>query len=296
MCLSLAGVLVAMLPAQSGSIGELSRAEFLSLLSRMGYTVSDSKDRALARLSDGSTSFTILFGYGSREGSKENHVGVALGRVEFDVSRALEGDHFREWKYRDRAHRMTLRSFLGGRVVLEAGLAYPEYTRDAVKANFEKFFDAVRELKRLLGPFRGKQSDSLYQLGKAPLDLNARLEEVNPEDFDYLRQKLGWGDRATGAVIRGWITGAEPLGVPLLFSGMAGSKPGFFMTRMCRPDAKRLEKLSKDSATIKWAEVTIQEGFVHIQSWVDTSGGMSVRGLRDRVLDFARRVKELDLV
>jgi hypothetical protein len=289
-------LLVAALVCAPAQIGEQSKVGFLVLLTEMGYQTFNLKDPYLAKLSDASTSIHVSVSFASHGKSTEAFVGSASGRVEFDLPRALPKKGLLDWQAREKLERVKVHSFLGGRVVLEGHLASPADSLEEVKANVERLLEACRKLRREVAALGGKQSDSVYQMGKAQLNLNDKLEDVDPEDLDYLREKLNWGSKQTPGGGKGWSTGAEPLGMPMIFSGMKAWKPGFFLTCMGHADEKKLQRWGATvGASIKWAQVTVQAGSFHIQKWVDTKGGLTVRQIRDEILDFARRVKALGL-
>ncbi len=280
---------------QVAQVGELSKDGFLALLSTMGYTTSNLKDPYRGTLTDGVTQVGIVVSFHSHKSGEEPFVGRATGRVEFDLPRFLEKKKLRDWLIREKFEDIKGHSYLGGRVVLEVQLATPTTATDEVKVKVTRIVEACRRLKRELGPLGGKQTDVFYQPGKAPLDLNAKLEEVEQEDLDYLRGPLKWGEHAFSGGGKGWITGAEPLGVQVLFNGMHGFRLGFSMISMGRPERKKLDRFLKGSGTIKWAEVSVQQEYVSISRWLDTSRGMTVRQIRDEVEAFASQVKALDL-
>ena len=95
---------------------------------------------------------------------------------------------------------------------------------------------------------------------------------------------------------KGWSTGAQPLGIPIVFSGMYGSMPGFYVTCMAHTDPEKYKRFNVKTETLTWASVGVGPREVYIQKWLDTSGGKSVREIRDQILDFAKRIKNLDVL
>jgi hypothetical protein len=272
---------------QSQEVGDLTQAQFGELLTSLGYELPLTKEQYIIKVRQGKTTFSVTFGIG-----EESIVHVATARAEFDVDKTLPLNHLREWAEQNS---VKAYSFLGGRIALTAHLCYTTTTRDQLKKNIDGFFKACNSLVTELKPFKVKSSEQINQIGRAPLDLSAKVEHLNPQDFDYLASKLKWGGPAPVAAMRGWITSAHPLGVPIAFSGMEGSKPGFDLTFMRRLEGKQLEDWRKREKPIDWATATEQDGFLYIQLHIDTTAGITVRELRDKILDFTSKVKSLGI-
>lgn len=284
-----------LLQQQAEPIGELSKLNFLRRIAAMSYRVVNLKNPHLATVTDGETTIHVVMSFHSHGVEGEPFVGMATGRVEFDLPRYYPKEHLRDWKAREKLDRMTAASFLGGRVILENTVARTESSQQDMKANIQALFSACRNLKHMLQPRGAKLSDQVYQMGKVPLNLQDRLLSIDPEDIAYLRKKLKWGNELGAGSSNGWCIGAEPLGVPVYFNAAAGGFGGCSLSSMVRPDPGKLKRFKPIADRIEWAQVLVQDGFVHLQTTLDLSRGKTVQEVRSEVLDFAARVKSLNL-
>ncbi len=292
---SLSAAIFALLQLQSEPIGELAKDEFCNLLSGFGYKASLSNDQKSLSLSDGSQSLEVWLGMHGGGEIREIFVGSASCRIEFDLPRTLENKKLVDWQVREKLTKFRMHSFLGGRVILESHVFHYSNKLVEIRANLKALFDASRKLKHEIARLGGKPSESLNQIGKAPLDLYAKLELIEQEDLDYLRVQLGWGKRIAHDIMRGWCTGAKLMGLPIYFTGMIGPRAGFFVACLGSPDANKLERWERTATPAAREGVTVQDGRVHIQNWIDTTGGLFVRDVVAKILEFTRRVKAMDL-
>ncbi len=297
MLYALAGLALGFAPSPALQIGEVSKTEFLNLLSRIGYETED-LGQYYAKVRDGSTSFHIVVAFHANRSGGPSFVGSATARAEFGLPSFLGKKQLAEWQAQSQLESVSIHSFLDGRVVIVGHLSGKETTIEELQNNVGRMLNATRNLEQFLAPLGGKPTGTIHEVGKAKLDLNAKLEFADEEDFVYLRQQFGWLEPETGSpygVIRGWLVVASVSDIPVLFSGFGASAPRFTLTCMTNVDPPREERLRKTFEAVTWADASVQEGRIYIQKWVDTGDGITVREVRDLTIDFATRVKGLRL-
>lgn len=285
------------LSAQSEPIGELSKEAFLNAVADLGYTTSNLGDSYEAALTSGSTSIPLTVSFYSHGTGKPRFVGQAMGTVMFELPRTRQKKYMQEWLANQKLPGLSVHSFLGGKVALQGPvMASTKDPSEKVKQNIERLLEGTRRLKRELVPMGGRESADRTPIGKATIDLNLELDVVEPEDLDNMREQWKWGKQVLPGGGKGWATGAEPLGVPIVFTGMDGSKPGFFLICVARTDPEKYKRFKVKTETLTWASVGVGPREVHIQKWIDTRDGKTVREVRDQILAFAKHVKDLDVL
>lgn len=277
-------------------IGELDTPAFIKELNSAGFQAKAIKQFE-GTIADKTTKASLTFALGAKKTGGMS-VATATGRAEFDLPRSLPANILQDWKAKSKFPNAKVKSFLGGRVVLERLLSYSNNTKQELKDNATDFLKAVESLKSELKHFGGSQAGRLYEVGKAPLNLDEKIQFVHKEDIVYMRTKLGWEDAPNHGEIRGWTEGAKLLGVSVFISGM--DEP-FDFPRTCYISSyagvkgKKLEEIQKAAPDIKWASVYVQEGQVYITTPLNTAGAKSVREIKAQIEDFAQKVKALDL-
>lgn len=135
------------------------------------------------------------------------------------------------------------------------------------------------------------------KLEKSPQDLSMdqRFFEIDDRVPDRFRVQFKWGRLIMPGGGKGWMTGAEPLGVKIYFSSIAGSRPGFLLTHISSTNPDKLSRWSAEHFQLTWARTHFDHRFVHIQRWFDMAGGKTVQQIHDEVVTFAKRIKALDL-
>jgi len=268
-------------------MGKISRSDMIAVFSDLGYKTGKLQNSGVELLTDGRSTVMLLL---QMHGSPTLHVGQALGRIEFDAPKFVEKERLKAWLAKQKLPGVEVQSYLGGRIVLQSYLALRTDTKAEVDRKTKDLFKAVVALKRDLPEVR--PSFKPYELGSGPLDLNAKLELVEPQDLDYLRGPLKWGRLVTPGGGKGWGTGAEPKGVPMFSSSALG--PGaFLLSFQGKADPKVLSRIQLENIT--WAQVVIQDGAIYISALVDTKGGKTVRAIAAEVETFANRIKGLGL-
>lgn len=273
---------------QGDLVGQLSPEEFVAGVNRTGFAARMQKHLE-AMVSDRGEKLTLNMWLAGRP-SGDSYVGGVSFRVDFDLPKSLPKETIKNWQKANGFESYRIHSFLGGKVVLEGSLVYPKTTWDDVRKTLSGAFGVTRSLTLHLQGFGGKRAKQNGEIGTAPLEPEFVLTDVEPEDLDYLRVKLDWGETARPGGGKFWMTGAHPLGQQIIFS--KSPRPGFEMTRMGTDPAiaKRLEPLQPSLNGLK---VLVQENSYWIQSEVDVSGGMTVASIKQKVEEFARKVKEL---
>lgn len=288
--------LLTCLLATQTPLGELDTPDFIKEVNAAGFKAAVVKQFE-GTVADKTTKASLTFALGAKK-TGGMYVATATGRAEFDLPRSLPANILTDWKAKSNFPNAKVKSFLGGRVVLERLLSYSNNTKQELKDNTTDFLKSVESLKAELKHFGGSQANKLYEIGKAPLNLDEKIQFVHREDIVYLRTKLGWEDAPNHGGIRGWTEGAKPFGVSVYISGL--DEP-FDFPRTCYISSyaavkgKKLEEIQKSAPDIKWASVIIQEGQVYINAPLNTVGAKSVREIKAQIEDFAQKVKALNL-
>lgn len=290
-----ASLLLLTLHAQADGIGELSKEQFLQLIGRVGYGAAPAASPYQATFTDGRTRAFLELGYYGHGHGAPPYVGSAVARQEFDLPHSLGKSWIENWRKSENLERFAAHSFLGGRVALQTQIMWPGDSLDEVISNSTRFFAACQALKLKLATIGGKPSPSIRQVGSAPLEPQFKLDFVEREDMDYLRIQLKWGNQVLPGGGNGWMTGAEPLGVPIIFGGINGWK-GLVLTCMARPDPEKAARYLAHPSPIDWAEGGVALESIYIQKTLKLENGITVADLRDTVLDFARRINRLDVL
>lgn len=289
---TIAAFLLLASPVQDEPIGELSEAAFLQELTVLGYSIGQSKEPPMLKLRGGSTEVHLAVSLRRNE-SGFSFVDMATGSLYFDLPRTLGKRQLKDWAENEKLGYITVTSYLGGKVAISGRFGSPKETPMKLKSLIERFLSACRKLTIEINRLGGKVTDETSLIGHAPVELDFKLDWVDAEDLDYMRMRFGWGEwiSASGS---GWITGAKPLGIPVVFNGMWGA-PGLSLTCLQKPDPIKAERFVRNPIPIDWAEATVTNDSVYIQRRLDLKDGITVRKLRDEILDFASRVKALDL-
>lgn len=287
-------ILLTCLLATQTQLGELDTPAFIKEMNSAGFKAAAVKQFE-GTVADQTTKASLTFGLGAKK-TGGMYVAVAMGRAEFELPRTLPASILPDWKAKSKFKNAKVKSFLGGRVVLEQHLSYATNTKQELKQNTTDFLKAVESLKAELKPLGGVQSDKLYQIGKAPLNLDDKIQFVYKEDIVYLRTKLGWEDVPNHGGIRGWTEGAKVLGVSVFISGM--DQPyefpsNSYISSFASVKGKKLEEIQKSAPDIKWASVIVQEGQVYVNAPLKTAGAKSVREIKAQIEAFAQNVKNL---
>lgn len=293
--MSLAILLCAGLLQGQTPLGELETPAFIKVVNAAGFKAAVIKQFE-GTVADKTTKASLTFALGAKR-SGGMYVAAANGRAEFDLPKTLNPEVLRAWKNKAGFKNANVKSFLGGRVVLEQLLAYSNNSKEELKQNTTDFLKAVDSLTSELKPMGGRQAVKLYEIGKAPLNLDDKLQFVHKEDIVYLRTKLGWEDVPNHGGIRGWTEGAKLLGVSVFVSGMDQPNEvprNCYMSSFAPVKGKKLEEIQKAAPDIKWASVMVQDGQVYINAPLNTAGGKSVREIKAQIEEFAQMVKSLN--
>ncbi len=269
-------------------------SSFQQLTRDLGFDTSPGSDPYTLTLSNGKTVVKVRVGFFAHGSGQTPYVGIATGFAEYSLPKAWPKQNANAWLKSEDIQAVNINTYLGGKVVLQAHVGNPKSTRSEVRQNLRLLFHASQRFHHLATVAGGKSVDFSFEPGQAPLDLNYMLEAVDAEDLDYLRVQLKWGNQVIPGGGRGWMTGAEPEGVPVYFSGMPNSQAGFFLTSMGQVNQERLDRANLQAIT--WATVLSFQKSIHIQKFVDTAGGKTVKDIRDEILSFSRSVKALNLL
>ncbi|MFI5386171.1 MAG: hypothetical protein ACHQ50_08630 [Fimbriimonadales bacterium] len=288
-------LLLLALPVQGAEIGEVSKEQFLRIINRVGYGAAPVASPYQATVTDGRTRATLELGLYAHSRGAPPYVGSAVARLEFDLPRSQGKAWIENWRKSEGLDGFQVHSFLGGRIAIQTQIMQAADSLDTLVAHSSRFFEACRTLGRMLAAVGGKPSDQIHHIGLAPLEPGFKLDFVESEDIDYLRITLKWGKQVLPGGGSGWYNGAEPLGVPVIVGGMNTWK-GLNLTCMTWTDPERAKRYLAHPSPIDWAKggVTLQS--VYIQKWLKLDNGITVADLRDTILDFARHVKELDVL
>jgi hypothetical protein len=284
------------LPAQDKPLGEISKEQFLQEIRALGYVVlEEGKESPL--IVEGSTRAHIGIGFGRSGRDGPRFVNNANGRLEFDLPRSLPKKALQDWrKAQGLSERVSTGSFLGGRLFVDGQVMRRETTRSELKRNIRELFESCSKVAKLAASRGGRASPTVHQLGTCLYEPGFKLDWIEREDMDYMREKLKW-EHTSAMVIRGWVTGGVVLGVPIVFTGFQQS-PWIALTFMPqKPDLEKLKRLLQNSTKIDWADYhEITEKAVYIQKRLNFPEGVTVRELENHILDFARKIKALDLI
>lgn len=276
----------------TGQIGEISKEAFLSLVSSFGYHAANLPQYG-AKIGEGQNVLDAFVGFGRNSDTGEVIILTANARADFDLPRTLPKKALRSWQEKNRLTGVSMRTFLGGKIVLDKSLFYTSSTKEEVKSSIQQSFEAFRALSREVERLGGARSTEIGLPGRAPLNLDDKLDDVDPEDLDYLREQMHW-DLAVAGGGHGWITGAKIQGISIFFNGMLGLKPGFFLVWGSGANPKTFQTWSTIAPSVKWANVYAGANFVSARVWLDTSGGMTVRQILERVLEFASNIRSVE--
>lgn len=277
-----------LLPAlQDDPIGEVPRPIFLAELSRFGYTAFGGKSPYEAILTSGADSVTITFSNGAAP-----LLHVAGLRADFDLPRYAEKARLRKWLDEQKLPGLKVFSYLGGKVVLTGQLADTKLSWDGVRANAERYFDGYRRLRQELSAMKGMQARRIGEMGKAPVDLSDRFDQIDEEDVKYLCAKLEWEAPPPPFVGggHGWYVAAAPLGVPVIFNGMF-SWHMLSLGAIAPHDPRKLDAWRRTAP--KNFEVQVYDERVRVRATLDVSSGITVGKFVQWVEQFARAVKPL---
>ena len=281
-------------PAQGSPLGQISKEQLFQEIRAMGFVVLEERDSTL--LVDGKTRVHLGAGMHLADNGAP-FVGGATGRLEFDLPKSFPKKELQEWmKRQDIGKSVTSGSFLGGRVYVQGWLFTEKTTRPELKVNIRELIDACRKVTQLVESGGGKASATIHALGTSPYEPDFKLDWIEQEDMDYMRDKLEWG-HTSGTVIRGWVTGGVVNGVPVVFTG-GFEAPLLFLTYMpAEPNPAKLARYLSNPANLDWADYQdITEKSVYIQKRLDFPNGITVRGLENHIVDFAKKVRALDLI
>jgi hypothetical protein len=282
------------LQSQSPPIGELSKQEFLDILTGLGYKVTASTTNPHeATITHGNKTILLFLGY-SGSVAHQPIVATATYRLEYHVTRNVPKKWLSDWAT-TREFEGRVDSYLGGRVLIHGLLADTKTPYGQIPVTIRRLLKDGQVLEQELARFGARPATAKLQIPMAPLDLNFKLDWADPEDLDYLREELGWGKQVLPGGGRGWATGAEPLGIPIVFGGMS-RVPFIFLTCMGKADPAKVDRYLKGNPRpITWAEASITRESVYIETRLDISKGITVRDLSNQILAFARNVKALDI-
>jgi hypothetical protein len=284
------------LPTQDKPLGEISQEEFYQEIRALGYVLIEEEKSAL--LVEGSIRVHVGTTFGAKLPDGSLYVLNGVGRLEFDLPRSIPKREFQDWcKAQSVSERVTTGSFLGGRVFVENWIMSRETTRPELKRNIRELLDACAKVTKLVETRGGKPATSIHSVGSARYEPDFRLDWIDPQDLDFMREKLKWGRKTMPGGFRFWCTGAEPLGIPVWYSGGPQPHPGVFMTSSTRePKPSGWKRYIENPIEPDWATVFIvKKDFVHIEKRHSFPGGLTARELENHILDFARKVKALDL-
>ncbi|HMS54155.1 MAG TPA: hypothetical protein PKA27_02025 [Fimbriimonadaceae bacterium] len=273
-------------------IGDVTKAEFLNLVRSAGFQVTDSTWQHGASISDGKASAQLRIWYFENAGGL-TAVRDVSGTNEFELPKTLSQEDLAKWQKSSNLESLGLRTYLGGRVVVQAYLATQNTSRASLKRVIGDYLAGVKLVGDFVATRGGKPATTEGTIGSAPLNLNDRLTVVDSRDFDYLRVTLKWGEAVDAGGGKGWMTGGQPFGVPVIFNGFIG-RTGFDLIWMgqVKDEAKRerIRELTKD-----WHYSLIQDPFVNLSERVETDKGITVGQIIDKVEKFARKIKDLGL-
>lgn len=273
-------------------IGDVTKAKFLNLVRSAGFQVTDSTWQHGASISDGKASAQLRIWY------FENADGLTAirdvsGTTEFELPRTLSQKDLAKWQKSSKLESLDIRTYLGGRVVVQAYLATQNTSRASLKRVIGDYLAGVRLVGEFVTKRGGKPANKEGAIGNAPLNLNDRITVVDSRDFDFLRVALKWGEPVSPGGGKGWMTGGHPLGVPVIFNGFVG-RTGFNLIWMgqVKDEAKRerIRELTKD-----WPDSQILDPYVNLVERVETDKGITVSQIIEKVEKFARKIKELGL-
>jgi hypothetical protein len=282
-------------PAQDKPLGEISKEQLFQEIRAMGFVLVEEEQSTVLIEGVHRVQVGVSLGRSKQDGSLiANSAG---GRVEFDLPKSFPKKEFQDWcKAQGFSERVTTGSFLGGRIFVSSRFMWSETTRPELRRNIRELLDACSTVAKMVEKRGGKVSATIHALGTSPYEPDFKLDWIEQEDMDYMREKLKWG-HTSGVVMRGWVTGGVVLGVPIVFTG-GFNAPGIDLTFMPHePSPSKLARFLKNPVNLDWAEYhEITEKSVYIQKRLGFPDGVTVRGLEKHILDFAKKVKALDLL
>ena len=281
-------------PAQDSPLAQISKEQLYQEIRALGYVVLEEKDSTL--LVDGKARVHIGIGV-HRADNGAPFVGGAGGRLEFDLPKSFPKKELQDsTKQQGIGKSVTTGSFLGGRVYVQGWLFTEKTSRLELKSNIRELLDACRKVTQLVESRGGKASKTIHAMGTCPFEPGFKLDWIEQEDLDYMREKLKWA-HTSGMVIRGWATGGVVNGVPVVFTGGFNAPLVYLTFLSYEPEGSKLARFLKSPANLDWADYQeITEKSVYIQRRLNFPDGVTVRELADHIFDFAKKVKALDLI
>lgn len=252
---------------QAASIGCLPKEDLLSLLQQQGCFVSTTPTPGYDLLTRQSPPVILVFTYQKDRVSNQLQVATVVGHVEFDLAHIMPKEELAAWARRE-GLKADLHSYIDGKVLMDCDVA--SLTKDdiaALRTKLDRTFDYARRLEAVVSPFGARASVRPFELGSAALDPALRLTSIEAHDLDYLVKSFGWGHTFGAGSSNGWVTGGEPLGIPIMFSQPFYNQVGFRMTFAGSAKVERVEEP------------------------VDMSKGLTVAQIRDRILGFAKQIR-----
>src|SRR5688572_10568680 len=282
-------------PAQNSPLGQISREQLFQEIRTIGFVVLEEKGSTL--LVNGKTRVHLGAGM-HRADNGALFVGSAWGRLEFDLPKSFPKKELQDWtKQQGIGKSITTGPFLGGRVYVQGWLFTERTSRLELKSNIRELLDACRKVTQLVESRGGKASTPVHSMGKSPYEPDFKLDWIEEEDLDFMTANLKWGRRIRPGGFKFWATGAEPLGVPVYFSGGPRGWQGLSLSSMAyEPKLAGVERYVQIPAKPDWADLfEIRKDYVYIQKSHNFPNGVTVRELENRIMDYARKVKALEL-
>lgn len=283
------------MPVQDKPLGEISKEQLFQEIRAMGYVLVEEEQSTVLIEGAHRVQVGVSLGRSQQDGSL-----IAIsggGRVEFDLPKSFPKKELQDWcKAQGLSERVRTGSFLGGRVYVDCWFMSKETTRPELKRNIRELLDASAKVAKLVESRGGKASTTIHGLGTSAYEPDFKLDWIEQEDMDYMRDKLKWDHYSAGTVIRGWLTGGVVLGVPVLFTGWKA--PGVDLTfSPYEPSPAKLKSFLENPKNLDWADYhEITGKSVYIQKRLGFPNGVTVRELENHILDFAKKVKALDLI
>jgi hypothetical protein len=277
-------------PGQDKPIGEISQSQFIHEIKTLGFHVVEGKDVLLV---DGATKAHLSFSDGNLP---QRYVQGVYGKLAFDLPHPISKREMDEWGRKNLGAKSVVRSFLGGRVTAEAMLWSMNETRAQLKESLSSFLTGCAKLAKEMARRGGKPATDVFGMGRALFKPDFKLDWVEEEDLNFIREKLHWGRKAGAGGGHFWWTGAKPLGIPIVFSGGSYRSPNLFISCIGKPDPKKADRFLRDPVPLDWSDYhSITKDEVYIQKVCRFPTGITAADLCDAILDFARKVKQLDL-
>ncbi len=270
-------------------MGKVTKSEFLSLVADLGFTTIDDAWIHGAQVRDSKTTARLTIYCDNKTPEEIGHVRDVSGHYEFDVPKSVDSPTIRAWQKEDKLEKVRIDTYLGGRIAVTAYIATPQSTHDEIKKSLETFLGACRSVGTRVARLGGAPAKRPHEIGKAALNLDDRIFEVDSRDVSYIRQNLKWGNQGPAGG-KGWYVGVKVKGVSFYFNGWGGQSYAMIWTGTIE-NSNTLKWLSSDKFT--WGKATLNGTSVQISADVKTEKGLTIREFVGRAEAFAKAVKAL---